>query len=405
MRVPGKDFDTLRAARNLLPLGIWSDGNTMWVADSIYEKVYAYDMATKARVPGREFNTLEAAGNWIPRGIWSDGGTMWVADREDDKIYGYYMPQVEYDADREALVALYNATGSGQWINNTNWLTNAPVGQWHGVTTDANGRVTRLDLSRNGLTGEIPSGLGSLTNLDRLYLYGNQLTGEIPASLGRLANLQVLYLWGNQLTGQIPSSLGSLANLRGLLLDGNQLTGEIPSSLGSLANLQVLWLGGNQLTGEIPSSLGSLANLQVLYLDGNQLTGQIPRELGNLANLQRLYLYSNRLTGVLPSNFTQLTALEQFAFGDNSGLCAPTDESFQNWLTAIPNNDLPQGVTPLGPNCSPTDHAALVALYNATDGPNWANNDNWLSDRPLGEWHGVATDAKRAGDRTEPQSK
>ena len=27
-----------------------------------------------------------------------------------------------------------------------------------------------------------------------------------------------------------------------------------------------------------------------------------------------------------------------------------------------------------------TDRAALVALYNATDGDNWANNTNWLSD-------------------------
>ena len=39
------------------------------------------------------------------------------------------------------------------------------------------------------------------------------------------------------------------------------------------------------------------------------------------------------------------------------------------------------------------DRGALEALYNATDGPNWLNNDNWLSDAPLGEWYGVDTDA------------
>ena len=39
------------------------------------------------------------------------------------------------------------------------------------------------------------------------------------------------------------------------------------------------------------------------------------------------------------------------------------------------------------------DRAALVALYNATDGPNWVHNENWLSDRPLREWYGVHTDA------------
>ena len=33
-----------------------------------------------------------------------------------------------------------------------------------------------------------------------------------------------------------------------------------------------------------------------------------------------------------------------------------------------------------------SDKAVLVAFYNATDGIYWKNNDNWLSDRPLGEW-------------------
>ena len=40
----------------------------------------------------------------------------------------------------------------------------------------------------------------------------------------------------------------------------------------------------------------------------------------------------------------------------------------------------------------PVDRAALVALYNATDGPNWTNNHNWLSEAPIGEWYGVTTD-------------
>ena len=38
---------------------------------------------------------------------------------------------------------------------------------------------------------------------------------------------------------------------------------------------------------------------------------------------------------------------------------------------------------------SAADRAALVALYNSTGGPNWRDNRNWLSDRPLSEWYGV----------------
>ncbi len=35
------------------------------------------------------------------------------------------------------------------------------------------------------------------------------------------------------------------------------------------------------------------------------------------------------------------------------------------------------------------DRKALVALYNATDGENWANKQNWLSDEPLDDWFGI----------------
>ena len=48
---PPKDFDTLRAAGNRQPEGIWSNGTTMWVADSTDEKIFAYSMSTKERTP------------------------------------------------------------------------------------------------------------------------------------------------------------------------------------------------------------------------------------------------------------------------------------------------------------------------------------------------------------------
>ena len=36
---------------------------------------------------------------------------------------------------------------------------------------------------------------------------------------------------------------------------------------------------------------------------------------------------------------------------------------------------------------------ALVALYESTGGPNWFDNDNWLTNKPLGSWYGVEVDA------------
>ena len=48
--------------------------------------------------------------------------------------------------DRAALEALYDTTNGANWANNTNWNSSAPLDQWYGVFTNANGRVTQLVL-------------------------------------------------------------------------------------------------------------------------------------------------------------------------------------------------------------------------------------------------------------------
>ena len=88
------------------------------------------------------------------------------------------------ETDREDLVALYNATGGENWDGSGTWLSDRPLGEWSGVTTNDDGRVTALDLSLRGLSGEIPPELGSLSSLTYLYLANNALSGEIPAELG-----------------------------------------------------------------------------------------------------------------------------------------------------------------------------------------------------------------------------
>ena len=184
-----------------------------------------------------------------------------------------------------ALVAFYNATDGPNWKENTNWLTDAPLGDWAGVSADritVNGRVTgecvtQLWLRGNRLKGELPAELGSLLSLAELDLSNNRLGGEIPVELGSLFNLQLLDLSDNQLSGEIPAQLGGLPTLQRLDLSDNQLSGEIPAQLGGLPTLQRLDLSDNQLSGEIPAELG---NIPTLYLDGNRLTGRVLRPDG-----------------------------------------------------------------------------------------------------------------------------
>ena len=265
---------------------------------------------------------------------------------------------INVTADRAALVALYNATGGVNWTNNTNWLSNEPLSEWHRVETDKDGRVTALRLVANELSGEIPAELANLTNLQVLSFSINTLSGEIPAELGNLTNLQGLSLSANTLSGEIPAELGNLTNLERLDLLQNTLSGKIPAELGNLTNLQLLYLHSNELSGEIPAELGNLTNLQSLYLSENELSGEIPAELGNLTNLQLLYLHSNKLSGKIPARLGNLTNLEDLFLNRNelSGplpltlsalsqllvldirettLCAPVNTAFQAWLATI----------------------------------------------------------------------
>ena len=159
------------------------------------------------------------------------------------------------ETDRQALVALYYATDGKSWYDSDNWLSDAPLGEWYGVTTYDDGRVTGLYLYNNGLNWLLPPELGSLSNLERLYLNDNELIEEIPAELGSLSNLERLYLNDNYLSGEIPPELGSLSNLVELVLSYDELSGEIPPELGSLSNLTELVLNDNVLSGCVPSSL------------------------------------------------------------------------------------------------------------------------------------------------------
>ena len=251
-------------------------------------------------------------------------------------------------SDRAALVALYNATEGASWTRNWNWLSDRPIGQWFGVTTNSDGRVAALRLSDNELTGPIPAWLGALTNLQVLNLGSNELTGPIPAELGDLTNLLTLALAGNlsrpgALTGPIPAELGDLTNLQTLDLGYNRLTGPIPAELGDLTNLQVLNLGSNELTAAIPAELGDLTNLQTLDLGYNRLTGPIPAWLGTLTNLFWLELRFNQLTGPIPAELGDLADLESLDLGGNelTGPIPPELGDLSNLhMLSLSNNQL-----------------------------------------------------------------
>ena len=169
-------------------------------------------------------------------------------------------PETSAETDREALVALYNATDGPNWTNNTGWLTEAPIGEWHGVVVNQDGRVRELQLARNQLRGEIPQEIGNLSELIILFLALNELEGPIPSEIGGLQNLELLGLQQNNLSGEIPITLANLEKLTSLNLGANPIVGERPLWLESLVFLQSLSLP-KDMTGCVSDFLAEAIRL------------------------------------------------------------------------------------------------------------------------------------------------
>ncbi|RKN04550.1 hypothetical protein D7036_12105 [Aquimarina sp. BL5] len=219
-------------------------------------------------------------------------------------------------SEKQALIDLYNSTDGVNWRYSTNWLTDAPVCDWYGVTV-SNGKVTKLSLALNGVAGPLPNNFSDLIHLESVTFERNALTGTIPSSIGNMTNLTFLHLGSNQLTGEIPASIGNLTNLTALSLYRNGLTGSIPSELGNLTNLETLHLFSNGLTGVIPASFGNLTKLKILMLYINRLEGPLPSELGNLSALENLSFERNVITGPIPTSFGNLISLKELNLGNN----------------------------------------------------------------------------------------
>ena len=235
------------------------------------------------------------------------------------------------DSERQALIAIYEATHGGTWAINDNWCmtdpcplespTFAPSGTecytgtqgdgWYGVQCNRDKtHVIAINLSANHLMGSLPP-LASLTALESFDVANNELAGTLP-DLDTLVSLQSFSVSANRFSGSIPG-LASLTTLEAFLASDNQLTGAIPS-LDGLDALRAFDVRANQLSGAMPELRDhhALVNFNVL---GNALTGSIP-DLSGLDSLKYFYVNRNYLSGSIPP-LAALSALRMFFVSEN----------------------------------------------------------------------------------------
>jgi hypothetical protein len=162
------------------------------------------------------------------------------------------------------------------------------------ICDNINPTLLTLDLSHNGLSGSIPSCVGSASALQLLRLGGNALTGGL-LPLPPNSQLRVLNMTGNRMDGGV-GSLAGAGQLTEVDLSNNKLTGALPALP---AALQMANMSGNAFAGGIPTSYGFLKALETLNVSHNELTAPLPASLAAAPLLTTLDASHNSMGGTL----------------------------------------------------------------------------------------------------------
>ncbi|PON39081.1 Tyrosine-protein kinase [Trema orientale] len=123
---------------------------------------------------------------------------------------------------------------------------------WYGIKCSADGHVAELVLENMGLRGNISeSALINFSELSVLSFKHNYLSGTIM-DFGLNPKLTRIDLSGNSFSGQIPASVLRLSGLVSFLLQDNSLTGSVPEF--NQSSLREFNLSNNNLSGFVPKT-------------------------------------------------------------------------------------------------------------------------------------------------------
>lgn len=183
------------------------------------------------------------------------------------------------------------------------------------------GNIEFLDLSQNRLTGPVPETKSQFLHLNHLNLSHNSLNSSLPKDVTQFPKLSVLDLSFNKLSGPLLSNYLTMPTLQELHLAGNLLAGSIKfSPAPNQSNLRVLDLADNHLGGYFPDRFGSLTGLEVLNLAKNNFSGSLPTSMNNMSSLTSLDMSENRFTGSLPANLSSNLQSFNASYNDLSGV-------------------------------------------------------------------------------------
>ncbi|KAI4387375.1 hypothetical protein MLD38_005213 [Melastoma candidum] len=142
-----------------------------------------------------------------------------------------------------------------------------------------------LDLSNNNISGQIPEWVLQRT-LYTLDLSFNNFHGTLPTLQ---ATIQIYLVSNNRLSGEIPSSICEMENLQALDLADNNFTGVLPPCFGNHSSrFSAFSLSGNNFIGKIPEFNKDRCRLTAVDLSSNSFEGSLPRSLMNCSGMTSL---------------------------------------------------------------------------------------------------------------------
>ena len=191
------------------------------------------------------------------------------------------------ESDSLALVDIYNVLDGPNWTNESNWLTDAPIDDWNDVTV-FNDRVIKLRLFNNNGSGDFPTAIFALTQLEELFISNLAINAPLPIGISALTDLRRLTIFRCGLTGDLPNDIDQLVELELIDLSRNEFTGLLPD-IGPKVNK--VNFNSNHFSGPIPSSWLK-ENMWQVSVNNNQLTGSLDI-FGGMPNLDILSLFHN----------------------------------------------------------------------------------------------------------------
>ena len=370
--------DGVREGYDFNPGGIWSDGETMWVSGH-YSRVYAYNMATRARDVSKEFAV--PVGRKFPfllvhtgsaGGLWSDGTTMWVEGIYHRTVYAFdlrtkaRLPALDFDIVRAPQTVWSNDLWqSGMWSDgNIIWLRQ---GGRYSVAYNLPGTPAPTPQSPPQFTSlyavKLPSDAGDVPELITVTATdadGDPIAyakaGVWPAQFGIGSSSGVIsYTRGDgppiaqgeyELTVTADDGNGGTAETTVLVivsapsgicgrtqqvqdaiiaklnegLDTAEVTDCAEVTAADLSGITGrLNLPRQRITALKSGDFEGLSNVDALDLTDNALE-TLPEDIfDGLTGLQLLHLQNNGLTGLPAGLFKGLVSLEQLLLGSNEG--------------------------------------------------------------------------------------